>query len=370
MALNLARMGAIQRQDAEDFDPFAEAEARRKARREEQLVAMNLSKLEREAKRAEAEDAEADRLRKEAEGARAVRGRYVRRREGVPDVESSVNLSAIGKQPAAPEYPTGMNPALQGEIPEQIRPSVIERDAVLDLANINPDLAESFRGERQAERISGEDRTRRIEGEAADRAFKERQQDELQAYRQAMISLKRQGLVPGSVVGATDGLRVPKGMKVSDVLKARDAKANTIYAIKQTEDVAKRLLGHKGLKGLTGATGFLAPVLVGTRYKDANAIKNQLKALAGFSALQEMRAASPTGGALGPVSDTENKLLQDSKVALENSQTPEQYRANLEAYIAQLQISQKRIEDAWMRDFGGGGLGIEDDPNDWEAVDE
>ena len=39
-----------------------------------------------------------------------------------------------------------------------------------------------------------------------------------------------------------------------------------------------------------------------------------------------MREASPTGGALGAVSDNEQRLLQNSYAALSQSQTPEQFK--------------------------------------------
>lgn len=372
MALNLARLGAAQRRDTEDYDPYAEADARRRARREEQVAAMNLAQLQREA-------ADADRKTKEDADTRAVMGQYLADRGFAQSAPIGVVNPRFLSKPEIGPQPEGY------KAPRDT--SSLEDETVLNLAKINPMTAEAFRKGSVEERQGIEDRTRRIAKEdrdaqaagdkvgreiakdKADRAFASRQQAEVERHNRAIESLKRQGIIPGTVAGSSDGLRVPKGMKVGDVLKARDAKANAIFGLKNTEDVAKRLLAHPGLKGLTGLTGFLAPVMYGTRYKDASAIKNQLKALAGFSALQEMRAASPTGGALGPVSDTENKLLQDSKLALENSQTQKQYKENLRNYIAQLQISQKRIEDAWLKDFGGGGLGIEEDPNDWEDAD-
>ena len=42
-----------------------------------------------------------------------------------------------------------------------------------------------------------------------------------------------------------------------------------------------------------------------------------------------LRASSPTGGALGPVSDTENKLLQSAFGSVEQSTTAEDLEFNL-----------------------------------------
>jgi|GEM_PF-6283930 len=64
---------------------------------------------------------------------------------------------------------------------------------------------------------------------------------------------------------------------------------------------------------------------------DARELKNFLdtiRANVGFDKLQRMRDASPTGGALGQVSELENKLLQATSGALDAKQ-PEQLRENL-----------------------------------------
>lgn len=54
-----------------------------------------------------------------------------------------------------------------------------------------------------------------------------------------------------------------------------------------------------------------------------------LKASVGFEALQQMRDASPTGGALGQVSEMENRLLQSALGSLDPSLSPEMFRYNL-----------------------------------------
>ena len=54
-----------------------------------------------------------------------------------------------------------------------------------------------------------------------------------------------------------------------------------------------------------------------------------IKANIGFNELTQMRKDSPTGGALGQVSDMENKALQAARASLEQRQSPEQLRTNL-----------------------------------------
>jgi hypothetical protein len=54
-----------------------------------------------------------------------------------------------------------------------------------------------------------------------------------------------------------------------------------------------------------------------------------IKANIGFNELSQMRKDSPTGGALGQVSDMENKALQAARASLEQRQSPDQLRTNL-----------------------------------------
>ena len=80
----------------------------------------------------------------------------------------------------------------------------------------------------------------------------------------------------------------------------------------------------------TGMTGRAASLIDSTR---AGSLKHRLetiKANIGFDKLQAMRDASPTGGALGPVSDFENRLLQAVMGSLEQAQRSEDLLYNLD----------------------------------------
>lgn len=80
----------------------------------------------------------------------------------------------------------------------------------------------------------------------------------------------------------------------------------------------------------TGITGKATANIPGTDAYNLERKIDTIKANVGFSALQAMRAASPTGGALGQVSEMENRLLQATLGSLDIGQSPEQLRANLE----------------------------------------
>lgn len=80
---------------------------------------------------------------------------------------------------------------------------------------------------------------------------------------------------------------------------------------------------------VTGMGSLLSAVPGSPAHNVANLV-NTVKANIGFDRLQQMRASSPTGGALGNVSDTENKMLQATLGALEQSQSEDQFRYNLQ----------------------------------------
>lgn len=81
---------------------------------------------------------------------------------------------------------------------------------------------------------------------------------------------------------------------------------------------------------------------------------NAIKANIGFDKLQAMRDASPTGGALGPVSDTENKLLQAVNGSLEQKQSKPQLVQNLDRIMELYERLLKERREAYEKDFGGG----------------
>jgi hypothetical protein len=65
-----------------------------------------------------------------------------------------------------------------------------------------------------------------------------------------------------------------------------------------------------------------------------------------------MRDASPTGGALGQVSDSENRLLQQSAFASSRTQDEAKFKESLRTYIKRLEDSKARVEGAYDRTFG------------------
>jgi len=96
----------------------------------------------------------------------------------------------------------------------------------------------------------------------------------------------------------------------------------------------------------TGMGAAVTKGLPGLPAYQTNALIDTVKANAGFDRLQAMRDASPTGGALGQVSEQENKLLQAAIGNLDPGQD-----------TAQLQYNLKRVSNIYRDIIDGKGNG-------------
>lgn len=110
------------------------------------------------------------------------------------------------------------------------------------------------------------------------------------------------------------------------------------------------LAAHPGLPSITGGVEGRLPSVS----KDATAAQAKLdKILAKgqFRSLQALRDASPTGGAVGNVSDAENKALRDSFGALSQTQQDEDFREQIEDVIKDLEFSKRNITQAYDEEY-------------------
>lgn len=104
-------------------------------------------------------------------------------------------------------------------------------------------------------------------------------------------------------------------------------RADTLAKIASTQEVITTALGQ--VSGWTAGGGSLLAAIPGTPAADLRANLDTLQANLGFDELARMRAASPTGGALGAVSERELRLLTSTLRSLERDQSPAQLRENL-----------------------------------------
>lgn len=106
----------------------------------------------------------------------------------------------------------------------------------------------------------------------------------------------------------------------------------------------------------TSTSGFVGSKIAsipGTSAHDLEKDLDTIKANFGFQELQEMRNNSPTGGALGAVTERELALLQSVYSNLENSQSPSQLKKNLGDARKQIVDSWNRVSKAYNSEYGG-----------------
>jgi hypothetical protein len=129
---------------------------------------------------------------------------------------------------------------------------------------------------------------------------------------------------------------IPGGPAAKEAEEKAAKEARGQAATKRTaQNVMEAITGVEKLVGgsnlpVTGAPGSILARLPGTAAHDASKLLDTVKSNIGFNTLNEMRANSPTGGALGSVTERELALLQSTVANLEQSQSSDQFKANLE----------------------------------------
>jgi hypothetical protein len=150
----------------------------------------------------------------------------------------------------------------------------------------------------------------------------------------------------------------------SKEIQAREAKfpqatqaVNTFEA--KTTELEKDLIAlrnHPGLASITGIAAGRAPGIT-SQGRAAEALYDKITARGGFKELQDMRAASPTGGALGNVSNQEGAQLRAAFAAIDRKQDAADVKKAIDTAISDLQGSKSRVREAYdmTYDYKGGG---------------
>lgn len=168
-----------------------------------------------------------------------------------------------------------------------------------------------------------------LEREKAQQRADEKERD--RAFKEEMIRLQaslRQS--------NTDLQRTLIQQKIDDLKeKAADRADKKIAAAESAVGAADRIVGKVDealplVSGLTTGLGSVTSFIPGTAGANLRSTIETIKANLGFDRLQQMRDASPTGGALGQVAVKELDALQASVSSLDLNQSPDRLRNNLE----------------------------------------
>lgn len=168
---------------------------------------------------------------------------------------------------------------------------------------------------------------------------------------------------------------VPSDIRNSVVAALGNQPASSNPVIQEAENKARTLIGDpasgqgglidKAIAGVgdltTGLAGTVGNKIPGTSGYDLEQTINTIKANLTVDTLQAMRAASPTGGALGAISDKEDQLLAATVANLSTSQSKAQLLENLNTikthYQNWLNII-KSSEGGGSSSTGGSGGGL------------
>jgi hypothetical protein len=147
---------------------------------------------------------------------------------------------------------------------------------------------------------------------------------------------------------------LPEGMDVKTKAKLDQAYPQASKALKTTvtaldqdiADVKALLKDRKGLAAITGTFNAMTPDIMRDATRAA-ARYDKITAGAGFTALSDLKAASPTGGALGNVSNDEGRRLRDSVATFSRKQNTQDFADGLERYLVDLEMSRENVLSAY-----------------------
>lgn len=193
-----------------------------------------------------------------------------------------------------------------------------------------------------------------------------------------------QGTIPAGYRLSADGKNleaIPGGPTTTPLapkeLQTREAKyPMATQAVKTVESKADKLIqdietlkNHPGLDSITGTIYGRTPSAT-KEGRAAQALYDSIVARGGFQELAAMRAASPTGGALGNVSNQEGQQLKDAFGTLNRTQDASDLRKQLARVADDVRGAKQRVREAYdmTYDYKGGvaptapAAGGKDDP--------
>lgn len=183
-----------------------------------------------------------------------------------------------------------------------------------------------------------------VTAEERERARSEQQQWQ-QTYQQSMLELRQQQMaMTGAIAQGNQLMRQQQQAAAQQVeaeklaaaqQKRAEAAAAASTRMDRVEGQAMLLAetvkdAKKLVSGLTAGLGSSLAAIPSTDARNLSARLDTLKANLGFDRLDQMRAESKTGGALGQVAVQELNMLQAVVTSLDQAQSPQQLMESLE----------------------------------------
>ena len=283
------------------------------------------------------------------------------------DIRQSLMERGLGRQAAA--YTKSAAEAQKLGTEGQLKKLELERERFADLRfnpsdqNVVAHLQDSIlRGDTTPEKaqglfqqIVGMSPEQRVQyftqmGAKADTVYKAQmeQQQRMRGTVPAGYRMTDQGTLEAIPGGPTTTPLAPKELQkrnadypaATSAINGYETKADLF--IKDLE----ALRDHPGLDSITGIAAGRMPG-ISKEGRAAQALYDKIVAKGGFQALQDLRAASKTGGALGNVSNQEGKQLVQSFAAIDRKQDAPDVRSAIDQAIADIEGSKTRMREAY-----------------------
>lgn len=167
-----------------------------------------------------------------------------------------------------------------------------------------------------------------------------------------IVPFGSRGSVGGPIPGAGGApLQSPRVAEFTEEQRQKQSKATASVeqytsSMSRMAKTAMELLNDPDVARAAGAFQGVRKTTSPQKWANIEAKVNSLKAQVGFQALADMRANSPTGGALGSVSEQENRLLQSTVAPLDLQQDAGTLRSALQEIVLFAGQSQRRVKRA------------------------
>ena len=164
------------------------------------------------------------------------------------------------------------------------------------------------------------------------------------------LERERVGIARTEAERKTQGLEAlpPKEIQKREAVLPQATAAVKGFEAKATSFVQDltALRNHPGLSEITGIAAGRLPGIT-KEGRAAQALYDKVVAKGGFQALQDLRDASKTGGALGNVSNTEGKQLTASFAAVDRRQNASDVQAAIDQAISDVEGAKVRMREAY-----------------------
>lgn len=243
----------------------------------------------------------------------------------------------------------GIDPSVLGQVPgwDDASMDAISRSSIDVAEQLNQVMKERAQTETERSNLVDEANTQYSNQTGRMNAITNRQNADTNRGELGLAQQQFAARQDADRVSGADGLYAARNEIASRADRTKLILSTIDKAIKQSDS---GILGT----GIAGNTGYnaIASGVPGSRSKNLKSTIDTIQANIGFEELQRMRDNSPTGGALGQVTEKEIAFLQSVLGSLDLGQSEKQLDQNLSNARREIAASFERIAAAYEQDYG------------------